>query len=874
MSVVRFVVVALFLLAACGDDAGHGGTPDAAVDAPPPGSLTFTGPVSFETYTCARFVVAARDPSGAATPATAPIAVTIGGTATGTAVFASLADCRANTAGNVEIQAGRTEADVYVRANAAGPLALTASATGYTGANVTATVTLFEVLGQPDATVDVHAPLNINFNTPVIAGGKLIVADQNTSRVLIWNALPTTATQPPDISIGTSSPYALDEPGSPVSGAVMSSPQGVWSDGTRLVVSDTNRGRVLVWTTFPTASGQPASFALGQPAGATNLTSSGANNGGLSGSSLNDPGAVWSDGTRLYVCDRGNHRVLVWTTFPTAGGTTASFALGQPDLTTNTPGLGASALDGPDGVVGSGSTLYVSDTNNNRVLGWTTLPAASGAPATFALGQTDLTSNADVQPTTAATLTGPRGLATTGTRLFVADTMNNRVLAWTTLPATSAAAADFVLGQPTFASSQVNADGRAKGFSRPQAVATDGTRLFVGDSFNLRLLVWPTLPTATGTAASFAIGQASSNALSDSERLPPSGTVLGRIAAIASDGTRLFVVDNGHNRVLVWNALPTSSSTPADFALGQAPGATNLTTSFVNGGPATGFVPTASTLNNPFGVFVDGTRLYVADSGNSRILVWNTLPTTGGQPADFALGQPAGSANLTTGTQNTDGLSASSMSVPTAIARHGTRLFVADAANNRVLVWDTIPTAGGQAASFALGQPAGGSNLTSGAAASPPTASSLFAPHALLVVGNQLFVADRLNARVMVWNTIPTTGGTPASTVLGQLDFVSRATTLSASSMFSPTGLAASGTRLFVSDAGAHRVLSWNTIPTTTVPADRVFGQADFAMRQPNRATRLSATSLRAPAGLLADGPRVFVSDAENHRMLIIPSFP
>ena len=57
-------------------------------------------------------------------------------------------------------------------------------------------------------------------------------------------------------------------------------------------------------------------FALGQPAGANNLTTGTANNGGLSGGSLNHPYGVTSDGTHLYVADKDNNRVLAWNAIP------------------------------------------------------------------------------------------------------------------------------------------------------------------------------------------------------------------------------------------------------------------------------------------------------------------------------------------------------------------------------------------------------------------------------------------------------------------------------------------------------------------------------------------------------------------------------
>ena len=40
--------------------------------------------------------------------------------------------------------------------------------------------------------------------------------------------------------------------------------------------------------------------------------------------------------------------------------------------------------------------------------------------------------------------------------------------------------------------------------------------------------------------------------------------------AVASDGVHLVVADTNHNRVLIWNRIPTSNNQPADVVVGQA----------------------------------------------------------------------------------------------------------------------------------------------------------------------------------------------------------------------------------------------------------------------------------------------------------------
>jgi len=76
----------------------------------------------------------------------------------------------------------------------------------------------------------------------------------------------------------------------------------------------------------------------------------------------------------------------------TAGDTTADRELGQIDFTHNMFDFGgAAALSGLSGVaVDSAGHLYVSDSINNRILGWTSAGAfANGDPAHLVIGQPD-----------------------------------------------------------------------------------------------------------------------------------------------------------------------------------------------------------------------------------------------------------------------------------------------------------------------------------------------------------------------------------------------------------------------------------------------------------------------------------------------------
>src|SRR5262249_34946311 len=140
-----------------------------------------------------------------------------------------------------------------------------------------------------------------------------------------------------------------------------------------------------------------------------------------------------------------------------------------------------------------------------------------------------------------------------------------------------------------------------------------------------------------------------------------------------------------------------------DIILGQ----TNYTGNSSNLGGAVGPVG----IDRPTGVCYNGTTFYLADWANNRIMGWHGWPVATGQPADFVIGQP----DLYSNAQNNGGLSRNSLILPIAMDCANGRLVVADSGNNRILIWNTAPTAGGIPADIILGQNDGTTNAAYGA---------------------------------------------------------------------------------------------------------------------------------------------------------------
>ena len=100
---------------------------------------------------------------------------------------------------------------------------------------------------------------------------------------------------------------------------------------------------------------------------------------------LNHPVSVSSNGEKLAVTDRFNNRVLIWNTIPNMK-TPADLVLGQQNFVTQEAGSGLNQFDFPAQlVITPDNKLLVADSNNDRILVWTSFPTTSGEPADYAI---------------------------------------------------------------------------------------------------------------------------------------------------------------------------------------------------------------------------------------------------------------------------------------------------------------------------------------------------------------------------------------------------------------------------------------------------------------------------------------------------------
>src|SRR5262245_22395080 len=447
-------------------------------------------------------------------------------------------------------------------------------------------------------------------------------------------------------------------------------------------------------------------------------------------------------------------------------------------------------------------------------------------------------------------------------RLYVADTGNNRVLAWADVTAfVNGNPAALVIGQPDFFSSSCNTGGiSATSLCAPIGVAVDPAgNLYVADDNNSRVLEYDS-PFTSGATADRVFGQGGSFTTGTCNLGGVTATSLCFPWGVALDaGGNLYVADASNSRVLEYDT-PLVSGVTADRVFGQG---ASFTSSACNLGGVS-----ATSLCNPLGIAVDAAgNVYVADSGNSRVLEYNT-PLASGVTADRVFGQ---SGSFTSNACNLGGVTASSLCTPVGVALDSANdLYIGDETNHRVLEYNT-PLASDVVADNVFGQ--GGSFTT--AVCNVASATSLCNPDGVAVDGGgNLYVADLSNSRVLEYDT-PLVSGVTADRVLGQTAFVYNGPNLvDARGVFRPNAVALDRgvlpSRLYVADTSNNRVLAWASVAAFVngSPADLVIGQPDFASSSCNTGGR-SATSLCAPSGVAVDsGGNLYVADLTNSRVL------
>ncbi len=341
---------------------------------------------------------------------------------------------------------------------------------------------------------------------------------------------------------------------------------------------------------------------------------------------------------------------------------------------------------------------------------------------------------------------------------------------------------------------------------RGACLTSQSGALWVADTGHHRLLGWRNLPTQDGQPADWVIGQPDFFHEGQNAKTTPGNTTLSVPTGICVCGNGLAVADAWNHRVLIWKEIPEDSNVPADIVLGQ----NNFTDNRPNRGEQEAY---ANTLNWCYGIFYHQGKLFVADTGNRRVLVWYELPSENGQPADLVLGQP----DMFSRNENGGGTaSGSSMRWCHDITFWGENLVITDAGNNRVMIWDGMPIENNTPCTVVLGQKSFDFvELNQGVYF--PNASSLSMPYGVDAIDDWLIVADTANSRLLGWKnskSILSLYGADADGLIGQKDFKSKSENgdfglPKRNSVNWCYGIKICANTAVISDSGNNRILLW-----------------------------------------------------------------
>lgn len=290
---------------------------------------------------------------------------------------------------------------------------------------------------------------------------------------------------------------------------------------------------------------------------------------------------------------------------------------------------------------------------------------------------------------------------------------------------------------------------------------------------------------------------------------------------------------------------PFSTDMPASIVLGQP--------DFSSISPGSFFSANASNFGDPgYAMAFDHQgNLWVADWFYNRVVEF-VPPFTNGMNASLVLGQ-----STLSGTQA--GTTATNLSEPDGLAFDASgNLWVAEYGNNRVLEFSN-PLYSGEAATAVIGQ----SSFTTGTIAAGP--AGLDQPAMIAFHGENLWVADYSNNRVLEFPGPAFTSGENATLVLGQQNFTGDQGATTAVNLTTPGTVAfdASG-NLWVADDGNNRAIEFPTPFSTGEAATIVLGQANLT----TTATPGSGT-FSDDNGISVDSRgNLWVADSGNNRVL------
>ncbi len=431
-------------------------------------------------------------------------------------------------------------------------------------------------------------PLLFNHPGNVASDGKrLILADRNNNRVLIWNTLPT-QNKEPDLVLGQKD-FIQNNPGTELD--QMNWPVGVATDGTRLLVADTYNDRILIWSTFPTKNGQPADYAISNPDNSRPMDDN--------SKAITWPWAVWTDGQKLIVTSTGNGRVFIWNSFPKDEKT-------LPDIVLRLKGK----FGTPRSIGSDGKHLVIGDHNaynsNQGNFFWKSFPAKNDQEPDFfiaSIGQAQ------------------------------APPPNNKPVSFKTKTALAQPAPPPVGNNPGQPVPPNQGPNQGPGSPSLQGMMIRPGDVFWGVTFtndgklivlsgNSLIGIWNSFPEDENDQPDLIVGQSGG----PGQKSTGYSFAGGDGSSMTLAGDKLYIALCNSNKIVGFNSIPTKPDQIPDFAIGAPDIYTNtLETEFIMSNP----VPAS-----------DGEHLFVSSDFDRKLYVYKNLPDESGAKPDLVYNLP------------------------------------------------------------------------------------------------------------------------------------------------------------------------------------------------------------------------------------------
>lgn len=593
----------------------------------------------------------------------------------------------------------------------------------------------------------------LTFNHPnglATDGTRLLICDRFNNRILVWNTPPTAWNDAPDLVLGQSN-FMHNNPGTTKDKFNWAGNVSAAANGT-LAVADTHNDRILVWSSFPTFNGQPANIAIHLPT----LTPTG------SGQQWSWPWGVWTDGTRLAAVATMGKTLLFWNTIPTADNT-------PPDYTISLPTMGT-----PRNISSDGSTYFFVGDHNATINGmagtffWNSYPTSINQPYNFYRNE------------------WIKGTKLASGKLAASGLMS--IYTWNTMPTTAAQNPD-IIATPTY---YENGDG-------VDLVEIAG-RIYVNNYNGNNVLVYDQTP-ATGGNPLFAIGVANHT----HNTLDSIGYV--QNSAIATHSNRLILSSDFDRRLYIYNNLPTQSGTmpdtvvnlqsynfsPWDIAChnGKFVAAGGNRVLVWNNADALTLPPNqtfngnigSASLGDLKGVALDDQFFYLADR-NGMIYIWAGMPANDSVNPLYTINVASGSGTMTNRLSSDGTYFCIARQSPAAIFVHR----VADIATGNLAPWKTINTMG-----------------------------LLNLPAEATTHNGALAIANNSFNNVLLWQDINQAGNTTSVVALGQNNWQGHQAAIGQNRLFMPSAVHFHNDQLWVGEFKfSSRVLRFS--PGACVP--------------------------------------------------------